>query len=294
MANSGLILRTQSAFSDTTLPKYKQDSILTDGDGSLFLMDSRTMSSGAPTAGTLFTNLAANKASALGIVGDTSGKFVQLGTLVSDGKGAVERSGKGGIHIIVTAAQTISSGSQGFRMQIPLNIVDYMVTNRTHTFYHSQWRQLTRAWASTGTSAPCYAGIEYGNSNRIMRMTANSGQDIGGFTGQRISPGRNTVGPTFENRCLVPPAGDTLVSSSFNSDTISRDLGQWGRVGQQNTSFTTGFASFILYRGYIEDLTVSGRTYAEVDALDKAMFDAAFASGGRFYNDTYTSPSTVS
>lgn len=51
--------------------------------------------------------------------------------------------------------------------------------------------------------------------------------------------------------------------------------------------------SVILYRAYIEDLTVSGRTYAEVDALDYALYQAAFAAGGRYFGDTYTDPVTL-
>ena len=43
----------------------------------------------------------------------------------------------------------------------------------------------------------------------------------------------------------------------------------------------------------IEDLTVSGRTYAEVDALDYALYQAAFAADGRYHGDTNTDPSTL-
>lgn len=49
----------------------------------------------------------------------------------------------------------------------------------------------------------------------------------------------------------------------------------------------------MIYRVYIEDLTVSGRTYAQVDSIDFALWQAAFAAGGKFYGDTYTDPSTL-
>jgi hypothetical protein len=55
-----------------------------------------------------------------------------------------------------------------------------------------------------------------------------------------------------------------------------RDLSQQGRR--------------VLYRAYIEDLTVSGRTYAQVQALDYALWQAAFAPGGRYAGDTFTPP----
>lgn len=50
--------------------------------------------------------------------------------------------------------------------------------------------------------------------------------------------------------------------------------------------------SRIIYRARIEDLTVSGRTYEEVEAIDFALYTAAFAVGGKFYGDTYTDPTT--
>ncbi len=54
-----------------------------------------------------------------------------------------------------------------------------------------------------------------------------------------------------------------------------------------------GHSSRVYYRFYLEDLTISGRTYAQVEALDKAVFDAAFAAGGRYNGDTWTSPTTL-
>jgi len=39
---------------------------------------------------------------------------------------------------------------------------------------------------------------------------------------------------------------------------------------------------------YLEDLTVSGRTYADVDALDNALYTEAFGAGGAYSGDTYT------
>ncbi|WP_148673476.1 hypothetical protein [Klebsiella sp. 10982] len=43
----------------------------------------------------------------------------------------------------------------------------------------------------------------------------------------------------------------------------------------------------IIYGSYMEDLTTSGRTADEVAAIRKQDFDAAFALGGRFYNDIW-------
>lgn len=52
--------------------------------------------------------------------------------------------------------------------------------------------------------------------------------------------------------------------------------------------------AFLFYRAYIEDLTVSGRSYAAVDALDYAEYTKQVTTaGGRYYADTYTDPATI-
>lgn len=69
-------------------------------------------------------------------------------------------------------------------------------------------------------------------------------------------------------------------------------IGNWGTV---NTYLTAvgGSASAILYRVYMEDLDVSGRTAAQVDALDRAEYIKAFSAGGRYFGDTWSDPSTI-
>ena len=68
-----------------------------------------------------------------------------------------------------------------------------------------------------------------------------------------------------------------------------------GPVNLNNVGLTAGriYGSTILYRFYIEDLTVSGRTAEEVKIIDKKLFNEAFAEGGKFYNDTWTDPKTA-
>lgn len=51
--------------------------------------------------------------------------------------------------------------------------------------------------------------------------------------------------------------------------------------------------SWILYRAYLEDLTESGRTYAEVDAIDTAEYVKAFNPDGRYHDDLWTPPATL-
>ncbi|MDV8070780.1 hypothetical protein R4P64_30085 [Rhodococcus sp. IEGM 1366] len=52
-------------------------------------------------------------------------------------------------------------------------------------------------------------------------------------------------------------------------------------------------ASWILYSLWLENLTVSGRTYAQCAAQDLALFNAKVGVGGRYNGDTHTAVSTL-
>jgi hypothetical protein len=68
----------------------------------------------------------------------------------------------------------------------------------------------------------------------------------------------------------------------------------WPGTGNLTSANSTdGSESRIFYGFYLEDLTVSGRTYQDVDALDLQAYNIAFGTGGRYYNDTYTDPATI-
>lgn len=60
-----------------------------------------------------------------------------------------------------------------------------------------------------------------------------------------------------------------------------------------NRSVRGSGQSCVLYRVYMEDLTVSGRTFAAVDALDNDDYTTAFAAGSRYAGDTWTDPTTI-
>ncbi|WP_171495393.1 hypothetical protein, partial [Acinetobacter soli] len=67
-----------------------------------------------------------------------------------------------------------------------------------------------------------------------------------------------------------------------------------GRLSPYNQAqILNDVPSLIIYRIYIEDLNASGRTFAEVKAIDDAEFEKAFAVGGRFYGDTWSDPATI-
>jgi len=62
-----------------------------------------------------------------------------------------------------------------------------------------------------------------------------------------------------------------------------------------NSGSKDNAGSWAFMRAYIEDLSISGRTFDEVAAIDSGLYSKeVLTSGGRYYNDTYTNPSTLS
>lgn len=94
--------------------------------------------------------------------------------------------------------------------------------------------------------------------------------------GTKMGGGVN-FGPTVRTPC-VDSAGS--VANAL--------LNPVGASGYKNNA-----PSFVFYRTYLEDLTLSGRTYAQVSAADLALYNAAFGAGGRYAGDTFTDPATL-
>ncbi|RQS00227.1 hypothetical protein DIE02_27720 [Burkholderia sp. Bp8991] len=134
-----------------------------------------------------------------------------------------------------------------------------------------------------------YIGANAGVGNMLFDegITGHLGSST--IKGSSISPAKNTLGNTFEawnnNFQGTPPSGtSSMIAVPFGFGQVASQYGDAAR----NVDF-----SAILYRVFLEDLTVSGRTFAAVSALDQSLYNAAFTSGGRYNGDTYTSPSTL-
>ncbi|KZF01650.1 MULTISPECIES: hypothetical protein [unclassified Rhodococcus (in: high G+C Gram-positive bacteria)] len=273
--------------------------------GSLLLLDvmhsSAPLAAGVPADASLIPNIAHTQAAAA--IGGSPTEAALAGIFktnaLTGSVGLLERSSKGGIHAIVTQG-TLALSAGGAAILVPTAIRQYMFDNPTHGIYMSQWTNRTRAQTlTTGTtnfkfaisaSSSALANYKLGHvslGSQSERPTSASGT----FLGKRTGVSGNEVGSQFVNSAsngwtgTAPTSLATLSAYGFN-------------VGSPLTSPTTnrqasGFSSEIFYACYIEDLTVSGRTYAEVDALDQAAFTAAFGTGGRYNGDTYTAPSTI-
>lgn len=280
------------SFTDTSLPIVRDDPMLS--AGSLFLFDpghSLGAFSGLPALAATVPNIAWQKAAAL--LG--SGTAASLAATVSlnatvAGQMVVERTAKGGIHGIISQAAQASE-PLGYALNLPDAVRAYVAANYARGIYVSLWSLLTRK--AIGDNPAPQSNFHHANN------TSNYGFLMQG--GRANPSGTTRVVPTLDDRDVsagsVPLNRYTSLATSAVSGTgpaanpIRLGVGSfdgWAYSATRNKQ-----ASKIIYRAYIEDLTASGRTWAQADAIDYALYQAAFAVGGKFYGDTYTAPATL-
>lgn len=256
-----------------------------ESSGSMFLYDA-THPLGAWPAGfagsTRLPNIFEANATALLGAGEHRAYFDNQ---IAPPKALVERTGKGGIHVIVspTVAQV---NSDRFNVGLPPLVKAYMKANKGHLFYASLWERRTRVapvksitiavstdgtWGIQGDSAM----IAFGGSTLAGPVLPTN------TVGPQLSIAAGYVAPTFDT------AADTNGVPSWNNSIAVLANRQGGsQVGQGGAR--------IFYRAYMEDLTVSGRTFEAVKAIDQAQYTKhVLTAGGRYYGDTFTDPATL-
>jgi len=277
---------------DTSLPiAPSKDRII--AHGALMLIDAvhsaDPMASGI-TNSQRVPNIAWEEAAELlgsGTQSSLSSTFL-LGTGNTIGTVLTERSSRGGIHVIMAqTGQTVNT--QGAQIDLPEAVKAYMTANPNNAYYISRWAKKTRAMLSGGPSeGALYANGVSAVGNSLFNIIPAGLQ--GAFSETLVSPSINPTGNQFLAMATSSWQGtDPGTISSFAFPVA------WGqRIGSYQTStFNNRSSSYVFYRMYIEDLTVSGRSFAEVSAIDKSFFDRDMATGGRYAGDTFTNPATL-
>jgi hypothetical protein len=285
-----------------TNPVLYADRILS--PGSLILVDgghsAGGFGAGVPADLASLPNVAWEQAAA--IIGAGNATTLACGLDRSDGVGiAWERSAKGGLHGIVKQDGSLAA-SVGGKITMPAAIKTYLRANPNHDYYFGVWDRITRT-ANVGGSGT------WSVTGAIMNTSSATGNALAYFItggvgdgviplagakrgGRRIDPAINAEGPTYRSLGTLEWTG----AAPANDAALRDHLALWGAVEAYANSLIAGTnaaPSWVLYRLYVEDLTVSGRTWAEVDTLDHALWAEAFGVGGRFAGDTFTDPDTV-
>lgn len=301
----------------TTRPRVDlMDSMLV--HGSLMLLDPSNIaapwSSGVPVTDSILRNLADNQASELlGVNKDSLGAVVTYGNMIA-GKGVLERTAKGGLHAALVSNAAIPYPFLKVKPSVP--IAAYVMANPTHHYFISTWFQGTRFGEETG-AVTAIALNDPPAPTTLLTSFAQDGKNYPeGAT--RLGFRRTQVGSTSSWRpqanagitpgYKIPVLANIGVAGYAGTPTItdpalfaSNHFKLFGVAAAGPYGSTTGtggsgvwLSSRALYRSYIEDLTVSGRTYAQVDALDHALFTReVLTAGGRYFGDTFTDPATV-
>ena len=285
-----------------TLVGLSTDSILS--SGSLLLLDptdtANPWAAGTPANGAALPNLAWDRASDLVGGGDNAAlaiSFVNSLTLTGGSPEArFERSVKGGLHGLVSQVNSGSSSNYAAIVP-PAAIIAYLYANPGHAYFFSIWAQVDRE--TTASQDPIYLLYNAGappTSNylayAVAQNAANAAPAPGNASphgiGSRNSGGFRAAVPSILNQGFTGWTGTGATSAA----NLAMLPAIWGNYGAFASLTRNKAKSFTLNRLYLEDLTVSGRSYATVDALDNGLFGAAFSSGGKFYGDsTPTLPS---
>lgn len=252
--------------------------------GSLLLIEPGHSSapwSGLPANKTEVPNIL--KAAADKLIGRTTKQPTFVWASRQDAAARVERTKKGGLNVVNTPTATVYSDAIA-NVPFPDDIADYVAANFEHRFFASMWLRTTLPKdASLAADAVSVLNIQsdpvFGlsiNSSALRYVSnysepRNFAEKVGSY---RLNAEYNSL-KSFDGR--TAPFSKQLAVALGNSTL--------GAVSQAGKS-----GSYVFYRMYLEDLTVSGRSYAQLNDLDAGLYAQAFGAGGRYYGDTFTNP----
>lgn len=282
-----LILRTKQNISNTSAPYLNKYDPIESRTGSIFLWDAgrnptTAFNTSAEASSKTLGNLLAEYGNS--VVGNASDfERAYLSNNANSIKSEITL--KGGLHCIATQTQDTNQNYVGVRINNSLKT--YLDTQvALGNIYFSIWRRTTRKTnLKSGTSLSL---INYQTAFLAHTNTQGIELNVGGD--KTLSP---LLYQSNDDSIGVPQFVSARPSGKSESSTNRMMIGAgclppWGTSQALNRS-----PSVIYYRIYIENLALSGRSYAEVSALDQAEFNKAFAVGGRFYGDTWSDPATV-
>lgn len=274
--------------------------------GSLLLFDAThpasPLASGVGPSGSKLPNVLWKKAQAVYGTGSEASLVPTVSYAGMTGAtGLIERTSKGGLHALVSqAAGLVSASNTPFaRISIDLEMRKWLFLNPTNKLYVSVWGKVTRSYKSgpvdgnyTNMGATSLVTLATGGGNQRVALGQKSSvqNELG-----KVSNDEKTVGPVFMNA-----ASGAWTTNPGSETSIFTELLGIGNTGVNNTYQTgtatakTRWPSWVLYRVYVEDLTVSGRTYQQAHDIDYALYQKhVLTEGGRYYGDTHTDPATL-
>lgn len=298
MTNRTLVLTLKTEIDNANAPYLLKYDPIEDRKGSLFLWDAGlNRLSAAPAVDEIIPNLLNEYTPASG-----NTLILKKGTFGNTQHDAYirrELTSKGGIHFIVSqsySGDTYATISKALAANPALQTaLRNKIIGANPNLFISMWTRLTRnspSEASVPTSA--YLSSQTSVSDFAFYKVA---KDINfKVSSNSAATSHLNKADTDGTAVGVPNKHNLNIKGYSNAGVLADTVARMLMVGYEAPwpgSSINKSPSFAVYRIYIEDLTLSGRTYAQVKAIDDAEFAKAFASGGRFHGDTWSNPTSV-
>lgn len=241
-----------------------------------------------PAFGEPLPNIAYAQAAAMigtGTKATLSPALTQHGGFTPGGPGGkLERTSKGAFHAIMS--KTADTVGLYMSIAMPDLIRAYLQTAQSHGIYMGIVGKVTRV----GGAGAFLQRISVGSTSRMSIEENPSGN---------LQSSPNMSAPN-----MLGKSANTPIPGPFLMDlaTSSVPAGWPGGLTAPALNFFGPYGasvhhlspSYVIYAIYIEDLTVSGLTYAQAHAKMQAFVTAQVETpGGMYYGDTNTAPSTV-
>ncbi|KAF1021886.1 MAG: hypothetical protein GAK30_01575 [Paracidovorax wautersii] len=280
-------IRLDIELTDKTAPKVPTiDPIET--DGSIFLWDAAIASLEAvPANGVHMANQLLDLGQAT--TGTDTYFFATSNPSTPAASLFTEVTAKGGIHVLPSQVNQTGS-NEAWRMASNSNLTAWLNSHPDKSLYVSVWRRITRAKVAGKISSTFHQAMN--TTNYRWHMQGGTRLYPETITELRSTPAgsdelsSNVGQPSIRNGRVDGSQGTGVTSVSYPVELGSGTFGAWAGTALNSSP------GMVIYRLYLEDLDQSGRTYEEVDAIDYALFQAAFAEGGKFHGDTWTDPAT--
>lgn len=252
--------------------------------GSLLLVEPGSVSqpwSGVPANGSSVPNLAADRAAEI-----VSGGVATVGferTMLAS-EGLVERSAKGGLHVAERWGSGVSNHVVALNMIS--NLRSYLDANQGHNLYLATWGKFTRE-PDPSLAQVLHSSVSGASGTRLGLGKLPSTGALTGAPGS-TDPRRLGFRADVSGGAAYQAIAAQGVPSSGWAIPHAAPVLRLGPVGSAQVNKSAGY---LLWWLYLEDLTESGRTFAQVDALVHSYYDQqVLATTGRYYGDTYTAP----
>lgn len=253
-------------------------------NGSLILIEPGSQENpwvGVPANGSSVPNLAGSQATSL--IGSNVQNITFERTMLP-AEGIVERSGRGGLHVAENWGSGVSNHVVAINMLSAMR--NYLDANQGHNMYLATWGRFTRA------PDPSLPQVLHSSVTGATGTRLGVGQlpSSGALTGAPGSTDARRLGFHVDNSqglAYEAIAAQGVPSSGWSTPHAAPVL----RLGPVGSAQVGKSAGYLLWWMYLEDLTVSGRTFAQVDALVYSYYQQQVLSQtGKYYGDTYTSP----